>query len=68
MKEQPHVPIYEKYALTISEACEYFGIGEKRLRKLVSQNTNTGFLLFCGTKTLIKRKKFEDFLDDACSI
>ena len=68
MKEALNVPIYRKYALTIPEACEYFGIGEKRLRSLASQNTNTGFLLFCGTKTLIKRKKFEDFLDNVCSI
>jgi len=29
---KPYVPVWEKYALTIYEAAEYFGIGEHRLR------------------------------------
>lgn len=32
---KPYVPVWEKYALTIYEAAEYFGIGEHRLRTLV---------------------------------
>ncbi len=32
------VPIWEKYALTIYEAAEYFNIGEHRLRQLVREN------------------------------
>ena len=35
---KPYVPIWEKYALTIYEAVEYFGIGEHRLRTLIKEN------------------------------
>ena len=28
------VPIWEKYMLTVDEAAQYFGIGEKKIRML----------------------------------
>ena len=37
------VPIWEKYALTIYEAAEYFNIGEHRLRQLVRENHQADF-------------------------
>ena len=33
------VPIWEKYMLTVDEAVQYFGIGEKKIRMLISENT-----------------------------
>lgn len=60
--------ISEKYALTIQEACEYFSIGEKRIRNLINQNPNSNFVLMNGSKYLIKRKKLEQYLDEAHSI
>ena len=27
------IPVWEKYSLNVSEAAEYYGIGEKRLRQ-----------------------------------
>ena len=38
------IPIWEKYALTIYEAAEYFNIGEHRLRQLVRENRKADFV------------------------
>ena len=35
------VPIWEKYMLTVDEAVQYFGIGEKKIRSLIAENMNT---------------------------
>lgn len=58
------VPIQSKYALDVLEAAEYFGIGERRLRKIIAENIDSGIILQNGVKYLIKRKKFEAFLND----
>ena len=52
------VPIWEKYALTIYEAAEYFNIGEHRLRQLVRENRQADFVLWIGTKVEIIRDIF----------
>ena len=61
---KPYVPVWEKYALTIYEAAEYFGIGEHRLRTLVRENRQADFVLWIGVKVEIKRKLFEEFLNE----
>ena len=58
------VPIWEKYALTIYEAAEYFNIGEHRLRQLVREIRQADSVLWSGTKVEIKRELFEKFLDE----
>lgn len=60
--------IQNKFCLTIDEAVIYFNIGEKKLRKLVSDNLDSGFIIQNGVKFLIKRKRFEDFLNDLTAI
>ena len=62
------VPIADKYALTIGEASKYFNIGETKLRKLIAQSRDKNFILIIGTKTLIKRRLFEKWLDSASAI
>lgn len=62
------VPIPEKYALNIKEAVAYFGIGERKLRKLVDANEFANWFFMNGTKILIKRKQFEKYLDEASYI
>lgn len=59
----PDVPIWEKYTLTIEEAAKYFRIGEKKLRKLVEENSDASWLIMNGNRVQIKRKKFESFID-----
>lgn len=56
------VPVWEKYTLTVEEAAEYFGIGENKLRRILSENINADFVLRNGNRTQIKRKKFETYL------
>lgn len=62
------VPIKDKFCLTIDEASEYFGIGEKKLRKIVAENLDSDFVIQNGVKYLIKRKRFEIFLDEISAI
>lgn len=62
------IPIKDKFCLTIDEASEYFGIGEKKLRKIVAENLNSDFVIQNGVKYLIKRKRFEVFLDEISAI
>ena len=68
MVEKTQVEIKDKFCLTIDEASVYFNIGEKKLRKLVSDNLDSGFIIQNGVKFLIKRKRFEDFLNDLTAI
>lgn len=65
MKE---IPVWEKYALTLREAAEYFHIGEKKMRQIVDDHMGANFLLESGNRVMIKRKLFEEFLDSASII
>ena len=62
------VRVCEKYALTVSEAAVYFGIGEKKLRSMISDYDHLGLFIQNGAKYTIKRQKFEDFLNNATVI
>lgn len=62
-REKPSVPIKDKLNLTIEEAAAYSGISETVLRERISEKNNYDFILMNGTKTMIKRKKFEQFLE-----
>lgn len=61
------VPIWEKSNLTLKEAAEYFNIGTDKLREITNEES-CDFVLFVGTKRLIKRLKFEKFLEKEYSI
>ena len=68
MNEKKSIPIWEKFTLTISEASEYFNLGEKKMRFLVDNYNDYGFVLQNGNKTLIKRRKFEDFINETNAV
>lgn len=68
MIDDKQVQIKDKFCLTIEEASAYFNIGEKKLRKIVSDNLDSGFIIQNGVKFLVKRKQFEKFIDDLTSI
>ena len=61
------VPIWEKANLPIEEAAAYFGIGMNKLRDL-TEDEHCKFVLYVGTKRLIKRRLFEQYLEQAYSI
>lgn len=60
MKET--IPISEKAFLTLEEASAYFNIGTNKLRDLTNDK-NCPFVIWNGTKRLIKRKKLEAYLE-----
>ena len=61
------VPIAEKAFLTLEEAAVYFNIGINKLREL-TRDDHCPYILWNGTKRLIKRKAFEEFLNSQYSI
>ena len=58
---EPRVEIKDKVTLTIREAAELSNIGINKLDSLL-RKPNCPFVLFVGTKKLVKRKAFEDFI------
>ena len=62
IKTKETVPIYRKQNLTIEEAAEYSNIGINRLGLLLKE-PNCPFLLMVGNKKLIKRKKFDEYIE-----
>ena len=61
------VPVYLKSNLTIEEAAVYSGIGRNKLREL-TYDERCPFVLYVGSKRLIKRRKFDEFIEKAYSI
>ena len=61
------VPIHLKTTLTIKEAAEYTNIGINKIESLLKQ-PNCPFVLYVGTKKLVKRKTFEAYIDGKVAI
>lgn len=64
MKE---VPIWEKSNLSLEEAAAYSGIGINKLRDLTNEK-GCRFVLWVGNKRLIKRRLFDQFIEQMYSI
>ena len=62
------IPYWEKYLLTLREAAEYFHIGEKKMRQIVDENMDANFILTSGNRVMVKRKLFEEYLNQATVI
>ena len=60
MKEE--LSIDKKILLTIKAAAEYSNIGQGKLRELTS-DPRCNFVLHSGRNVLIKRRRFEDYLE-----
>ena len=65
MKET--VPIAEKSLLTLEEAAKYFNIGINKLRFMTNEES-CPYVVWNGSKRLIKRKPFEEYLYRSYSI
>ena len=68
MRNIIEIPVWEKYTLSIEEAAAYFRIGENKLRQLIAENPNADYTLWNGTRAQIKRKKFEEIIDNLSAI
>ena len=55
------IPIYLKLTLTAKEAAEYSNIGINKIDSML-RTPGCPFVLFVGTKKLVKRKEFEEYI------
>lgn len=67
MNTKGQVPVWEKLNLTVEEAAAYSNIGQGTLRDLL-RKPNCPFVLYIGSKMLIKRKAFEQFVNKEIEI
>lgn len=67
MERKKFVPIECKSNLTLEEASIYSGIGINKLREL-SNKEDCQFVLWVGSKRLIKRRELDKFTDKSYSI
>lgn len=61
------VPIWKKSNLTLQETAQYSGIGINKLRQL-SETEDCPFVLWNGSKRLIKRQELDKYINKAYSI
>ena len=61
------LPIDRKLLLSIREAAEYSNIGINKIDEMLKQ-PNCPFVLYVGTKKLVKRKAFEEFIEGRVAI
>lgn len=61
------IPFWKKANLTIEEAAAYFGIGMNKLREL-TEDEQCKYVLYVGSKRLIKRQMFEKYLEQVYSL
>lgn len=61
--KQDEVPIQEKLLLTIKEAALYSNIGINRIDAMLREE-GCPFVLFVGSRKLVKRREFENYISD----
>ena len=67
IQQDMRLPIDRKMLLSIREAAEYSNIGINKIDEMLKQ-PNCPFVLFVGTKKLVKRKAFEAYIDGMVAI
>lgn len=61
------VPVWERATLTVEQAAIYSGIGMNKIREL-SDREDCDFVLWIGTKRMIKREKLLEYINKSYSI
>ena len=61
------LPIDRKMLLSIREAAEYSNIGINKIDELLKQ-PNCPFVLYVGTRKLVQRRAFEEFIEGRVAI
>jgi len=61
------VPVWEKATLTIEEAIAYTGIGRDKLYE-ISDSPDCKFVLWIGKRRMFKKKRLDEYIDNAYSI
>ena len=66
--EKGELPWWQKYTLTLNEASEYFGIGYKKLKMFVEEQSEEESVLRNGNRALIKGEQFEKYMDSQMNV
>ena len=66
-QQATNLPIDRKMLLSIREAAEYSNIGINKIDELL-KHPNCPVVLYVGTKKLVKRKAFEEFIEGRVAI
>ncbi len=66
-KEIKDIPFWEKSNLTVEEAARYSGIGINRIKEL-SNSSDCPFVLWVGSKRMIKKRLFDKYIENQYSI
>lgn len=61
MVEELQVTIHLKMTLTIKEAAAYSNIGINKIESML-HSPNCPFVLYVGSKKLVKRREFEQYI------
>lgn len=61
------VPIWKKTLLTLEEAGAYTGIGQGKLREMTNA-ADCDFVVWIGSRRMLKRKQLEAYLDKVYSM
>ena len=61
------IPLNLKLTMTVKEAAEYSNIGINRIDRML-RSPNCPLVLYVGTKKLVKRKEFEQFISNKLTI
>lgn len=67
IQQDQNLPIDRKMLLTIREAAQYSNIGINKIDAMLKQ-LNCPFVLYVGTKKLVKRAAFEAYIDGKVAI
>ena len=66
-KRKFDIPIWRKAKLSIEEAAAYSGIGMAKLYEM-TESEDCPFVLWIGSRRMIKRKAFDEYIERQYSI
>lgn len=66
-KNEKAIPIWERVTISIEEAAAYSGIGRDKIRSLTEEE-DCDYVIWVGKRRMIKRVKFEEYLNNSYSI
>lgn len=58
----------DKTLISVKEASDLFGIGERKIRDLLHNDTDSRYHMMVGRVMRVKRQAFENFLGKASQI
>ena len=61
------VPVWERIAISLEETAAYSGIGVRKLRDMTDK-PECNYVIWVGNRIMIKRKKFDEYLESAYSV